>query len=85
MKDHDKRLTSVLSILRDWDPIGVGPDSADDEYRRYAIKIVRKLDQGCDAYHLTEWLGNVRTNGMGLEPNPNADQAIALRLVVLRK
>ncbi len=85
MNDRDQILVHVLGILRDWDPIGVGQSAADDEYRRYAIKIVRKLDQGCDFFKMVKWLRGVRTIGMGLPADDDHDQLIAGKLLEIEK
>lgn len=87
MKDHDQQVSNVLTILRDWDPIGVGAEFSDDEYRRYAIKIERMLDQGVDQYKLEQWLANVRTVAMGMSDPLAAeeiDRDTARRLIEVR-
>jgi len=81
MKRKDAALARIQIILRDWDPIDVGPAHADEEYRRYAIKIARMLDDGCDRYKLAEWLAKVRTQAMGLSSDRVTDETTARRIL----
>jgi|GEM_PF-3237452 len=87
MNDKNQALSKVLDILSDWDPIGVGGEFSDDEYRRYAIRIVRMMEQGCDQYRLKQWLGDIRTVAMGLLDSRAAseiDRDVARRLIETR-
>jgi hypothetical protein len=80
-------LESVRVVLRRWDPIGVyakpSPDQgewAQDEYDRYASRVLSRLADGYDAQRLAGYLGRLRTGSMGLRPNPSNDLRSAAEL-----
>jgi hypothetical protein len=65
-----------------WDPIGVAdtPEAA-GEYDGYLAMIESMLKNGHDEAQLATSLALVRTQSMGLGPNPQADDEAARRLV----
>ena len=74
----------VLEALRQWDPIGVLQSDANwprDGYDAYAPEIVRLLDAGTTADHLTQVLHRIAEENMGLKSDPERDARIAAELV----
>ena len=69
-------------IMTCWDPIGVSvfPEAA-DEYNAYLPMIFAALGSGRDAQWLQERLSEVRTDTMGLPPDPDADAEAARRIL----
>ena len=66
-------------MLHRWDPIGVFSgiptenDLCSSEYDEYAPQILTRLRAGCTRDQLTSYLTQVRTEYMGLSPNPQKD------------
>jgi len=71
----------VQEVLRDWDPIGVDPNTtpgAFDEYDSYAGPIMAELNGGADVEHMVDWLRRSATEHMGLN---DFDEGQARRLM----
>ena len=73
----------VQEILRRWDPIGILPAefAPRDEYDGYAHPIVSMVMRGCSAMELAVHLSNIRTECMGIEPDPERDAAVAVEII----
>ena len=69
-------------LVARWDPIGVAdvPEAA-DEYDSYVLRLGGQLRQGARVEELAAYLSSVRTESMGLDPDPAADLAVAQRLL----
>ena len=75
-----RQVRAVQTILRRWDPIGVGPgtgDWPDNEYDGYAAHIVSLVAQGCSADELTNHLTQLRRDTIGVGGDVGSDAAIA--------
>jgi hypothetical protein len=86
MRKAERLLGEVRGVLlREWDPIGVGRNrECRGEYDRYARTVCRYLAEGADESKLTAYLGQVRTDIMGLSTvDPECDRAVARRLFSL--
>jgi len=56
-----------VSLLIDWDPIGVNEyPGAQDEYDSYVDGVCNLLISGADAHKLKQHLSHIETVGMGL-------------------
>lgn len=77
------QIKTVQTILRSWDPIGIAPGSfaPADEYDSYAPQIVSRVLKGCTAEDLTDHLGYIRTQVIGLEANASQDRVTALEIL----
>lgn len=78
-------LEQVREILfQEWDPIGVGDKrELRDEYDHYAFTICRYLMERADENRLAVYLGEVRTESMELNADPESDRVIARTLLTL--
>jgi hypothetical protein len=76
---------SIAQILRDWDPIGVRDiPEAQDEYDGYVGGVYRLLNQGISVGALADYLLEIQTESLGLEPVGREKLiAIAERLLAL--
>jgi hypothetical protein len=63
-------------LLDEWDPVGVAGCAPDDEYDSYVGPVV-SLARENDLKGLTEYLDWARTQNMGLDPDPEADERVA--------
>ena len=52
-------------LIREWDPIGVGDESA-DEYDSYIPGVAQLLAGGCDKIELERHLRQIEKSSMGL-------------------
>jgi len=65
-----------------WDPIGVASvPQARDEYHSYLPHVFEMFRSGSNEDELTEYLGDVANNRIGLSASPEHDRAIARHLV----
>jgi hypothetical protein len=73
----------VCAILFDeWDPIGVNGGGPRDEYDGYAAGLIRAVLDGADEHRLTERLGRLAREAMGLSHIDTArDRRVARRLI----
>lgn len=78
-------LTRVKAILREqWDPIGIKDEpAAQDEYDSYAIEIDRMLKVRPTTAGIAQRLQTIETELMGLEPNRERVQRVAITLLGL--
>ena len=64
-----------------WDPIGVsGIPNAQDEYDSYLGLVADRLRRGASARDIAVYLAAIRTEWMGLDANPAADERAALAM-----
>jgi hypothetical protein len=63
--------------LAAWDPIGGVPR---DEYETYAPQIASRLRGGATPDEIAALLGEIRTERIGMPPDPDADRAVAYKL-----
>ena len=79
-----KQTRAVQAILRRWDPIGVEPGQVApaDEYDSYAPHIVSMVAHGCSIEQLSSHLERLRTETMGVGPNPQRDDDVADEILV---
>ena len=69
-------------LLHDWDPIGVADcPSAHDEYDGYVRGIARLLEDGVDAFRLTDHLYHLETVCIGLVGQRDRCMATARKLL----
>jgi hypothetical protein len=73
----------LRALLMDkWDPIGVqGVPEATSEYDGYVARIADMLRRGADAEQVAAMLSSIRTDAMGLPPEPDTDIAAATTIV----
>jgi hypothetical protein len=70
----------VLHYL--WDPIGVSEcPAARDEYHGYLPHVFSLLNSAASEDQIANYLGQVRTERMGLAPRPDYDKRIANLLI----
>ena len=86
MSETNQELRRIEEFLREWDPIGVGADAAEeagpsDEYDSYAPSLHRLLRQGCDAREMEEHLMEIEAKSMGLTPSADKTRVVAQRIV----
>ncbi len=76
-------LERTQELLRDWDPIGVQPgvEAPRDEYDMYASGIIALVNDGCSLDQLTEHLGMIRQEQMGLPLNRMRDAEAATSIL----
>lgn len=75
-----RAVDEVLHYL--WDPIGVASvPEARDEYQGYLPDVFGMLKYGSVEDELTEYLGGIATERMGLSARPDHDRAIARHLL----
>lgn len=86
-----------LSVLRDigwreWDPIGLQPleggwqaSSAADEYDSYLLHVAARLQNGDPDATLTDYLVNIETQHMGLNPSDTTRPRAAATVGALRE
>jgi hypothetical protein len=82
-----ERLRELVMIC--WDPVGVhlrestlqGRACYWNEYDSYLPSIVGHLDAGDDVEWLAEYLASLRTENMGLSPQPDLDRQAATAIV----
>jgi len=73
-------------LLREWDPLGVVDiPEADDEYNTYVNGVVSLLVRGEPKEKLVEYLWAVETENMGLDGDRARVEAVAARLLQLRR
>lgn len=79
------RAAKVKAILREqWDPIGIKDEpAAQDEYDSYAIEIDRMLKARPTTAGIAQRLQTIETELMGLEPNRERGQRVAIALLGL--
>jgi hypothetical protein len=66
-----------LILWAAWDPIGGVPR---DEYETYAPQIASQLRRGATIDEIAALLGQIRTETIGLGPDPAADRAVAEKI-----
>jgi hypothetical protein len=84
-KEIDAALAFVCGVLREWDPIGVLPNTPGgprDEYDSYAPHIVTLLRSGATQNQIADELERVRTQSIELPRFRRRDEEIAERLAV---
>jgi len=80
-------MSAIKGMLRQWDPIGVssGTPAENDlcfsEYDNYAPQILSRLRAGCTQDDLVSYLAQVRTEFMGLSPNPVRDTETSVEII----
>lgn len=79
------RAATVKAILREqWDPIGIKDEpAARDEYDSYAIEIERMLKVRPTVAGIAQRLQIIETQMMGLEPDRERAQRVAIALLGL--
>jgi hypothetical protein len=74
--DRTRRIRATL--IRDWDPPEVGDNPhLSDEYDRYIPGILRLIESRCSVEQLTDHLGRMESEEMGLEPSPGETRRAA--------
>ena len=73
------QVREVEAILRQWDPIGAGPDAGAplDEYDSYAPHIVSMVAAGSSHTDLSNHLHELRTVTIGMGENRSRDSEVA--------
>jgi hypothetical protein len=72
---------------REWDPIGLSPDDPcpDDEYDRYLLHVVSRLQGGEADPALVDYLVEIEIDHMGLNPNPTARVRASATVAAIRR
>ena len=73
----------ISRALNDWDPLGVfdsDTDWPDTEYDRHIDLVLDALQRGAGIAAITDLLGTVRVDFLGLSPDPEKDARIAKML-----
>ena len=80
---RDELLEAVRRVLRAWDPIGVRPGvrAPLDEYDSYAPGVLALMEAGADKPRLTDHLGQLCREAMGLPADADRDDATARALL----
>ncbi len=69
-------------LMREWDPIGISDEpEATGEYDRYLDVVADRLRRGVTAAELADHLERLRTDEMGLDPEPSTDLGASDMLV----
>ncbi len=79
-----KQVNAVLAEY--WDPIGMmetAPEYAASEYQSYALTLAGMVYRGDDAHDISEFLGRVRVDSMGLGEDEESDRRAAQLLLDL--
>tara|TARA_R110002073_G_scaffold104622_1_gene236284 strand:- start:76089 stop:76346 length:258 start_codon:yes stop_codon:yes gene_type:complete len=79
-----KQVNAVLAEY--WDPIGMmetAPEHSASEYQSYSLTLAGMVYRGDDAHKISEYLGRVRVDSMGLGEDEVADRATALLILDL--
>jgi hypothetical protein len=66
-----------LILWAAWDPIGGVPR---DEYETYAPQIASRLRAGANPDEIAAFLGQIRTESIGMPPDAVADQTVAYKI-----
>jgi hypothetical protein len=66
-----------LILWAAWDPIGGVPR---DEYENYAPRIASLLRRGAEPDEVAAMLGEIRTETIGLPPDPQSDLVVAEKI-----
>lgn len=74
-KDPTERVRAIL--LTDWDPLIINGYGPPDEYDRYIPDILCLLESRCTVEQLTQHLGRIESEEMGLEPSAEATHRAA--------
>ena len=81
-----------LQMLRDigwreWDPIGLRSDDpwSDDEYDPYLLDVASRLQQGETDEALVDYLVEIETDQMCLDPNPTARSRASATVAAIRQ
>jgi hypothetical protein len=73
-----------VSLLQDWDPIGVNDcPEAHDEYDSYVGGVCSLLLSGADAYKLRQHLAHIETVNMGLSSPCSHLDDVVLKLLAM--
>lgn len=69
-------------VMREWDPIGVSDiPEANTEYDGYLGRIAAQLRRGANTGEIAKFLDSVRTESMGLRPDPDVDLRVSRMIV----
>ena len=78
-REGSDELSDLLMLW--WDPIDVrGISDTADEYDRYLGPIAAMLEHGCAIDELSDYLGRVRVEDIGLAGNPALDRLAAKKI-----
>lgn len=72
----------VNLVMSEWDPIGVGPHMATDEYRRYVPLVVKASE---DETSLMKCLQDILVNRLSLEFDPENSAHLASMQDICRR
>ena len=75
-----QRSSELNALLREWDPIGVGPDGPRDEYECLVGPLLTLLQSGPTQDEIASYLETELVEHFGLEPNRESIVVVASRV-----